>query len=86
MTLILAAKNTTKGSGNYTLLQETGQDQIVVFQTDSTQADSGARALAKGLSLVSVACLILFNTLLSSLTGSAPGAQHETVVPTGGWW
>ncbi len=85
MTLVLAAKDTTKGSANYTELIETGQDRIVVLQTDSTQADSSARAaLARGLSMVTVACLILFNTFLSSL-GSAGTQQHETVVPTVGW-
>lgn len=83
VTLVLSAKNTTNGASNYTAMAEVGLEELVVFQTDTTQPDSSARVLA-GLSLVSLTWLVLFNTLLASI-GSMTGVQRETVVPTLGW-
>ncbi|CAM9868929.1 unnamed protein product [Scytosiphon promiscuus] len=84
VTLVLSAKDTTKGATNYTELVEWGQEEIVVFQTDTTQPDNAARVLA-GLSLMTITWVILFNTLFASLGASGAQQQHEAVVPTLGW-
>lgn len=85
VTVILSAKNTTKGASNFTAMAEFGLDEIVVFQTDTTQPDNSARVLA-GMPLMTITSLVVFNTLLASI-GSTSGAQHETEVsvPTLGW-
>lgn len=83
MTLVLSAKNSTKGASNYTTLAQWGQEELVVFQTDTTQPDNAARVLA-GLSLMTITWVILFNTLFASL-GASGAQQHEAVVPTLGW-
>lgn len=81
MSVVLNAKQTTSGAGNFTALQEFGLDQLMVFQTDTSLPDSSGRVLA-GLSLVTLAWVLVLNTLLSSL-GSA--GERETVVPAMGW-
>lgn len=77
MSVVLNAKSTPAGQGNFTAMEEFGLDQIMVFQTDTSLEDSSGRVLA-GLSLVTLAWVFLLNTLLSTL-GS--GGERETVVP-----
>lgn len=80
VSVILNAEETAKGAGNFTAMQEYGLDQLMVFQTDTSLEDSSGRVLS-GLSLVTLAWVLLLNTLLTTL-GSA---QHETLVPALGW-
>lgn len=85
MSVVLNAKQTTKGAGNFTAMEEYGLDQLMVFQTDTSLADSSGRVLA-GLSVVTLAWVLTLNALLSmsmSTLGSAGG--HETMVPAVGW-
>lgn len=83
VTLVLSAKDSSKGASNYTELVEWGQEEIVVFQTDTTQPDNAARVLA-GLSLMTITWVMLFNTLFASF-GATGAQQHEAFVPTLGW-
>ena len=61
-----------------------GLDQIMVFQTDTTQDDSSARLLA-GLSVVTLTWLILFNTLFSALSSASANNNGNGAVPALGW-
>lgn len=87
VTVVVVADESSKANSNYTTMAAYGLDELIVFQTDTTQPDNGARVLA-GLSLMSLTWLILFNTLMASLGATSGGAQaatRETVVPATGW-
>ncbi|CAM9151049.1 unnamed protein product [Ectocarpus sp. 12 AP-2014] len=87
VTVVVIAKESTNPASNYTTMAEYGLDQVVVFQTDTTQPGNGARVLA-GLSLMSLSWLILFNTLMASLgatSGGTKATMREAVVPATGW-
>lgn len=66
VTLILSAK--PHRDSNITLLEEYGLDQIVVFQTDTTQPDSSGRLLLAKLSAATLAAVVLVNMVLSVFT------------------
>ncbi|CAM9143160.1 unnamed protein product [Ectocarpus fasciculatus] len=89
VTLVLVAKESPNPASNYTTMASYGLDQVVVFQTDTTQEDSGAARVLAGLSLMSLSWLILFNTLMASLGATSAGTQaaatRETMVPATGW-
>lgn len=83
MTLILSATDTTQGHANFTELADFGQEHVVVFQTDTTQAENTGKVLA-GLSGVALTWLILFNTLFATL-GSDNAQQGQQANPALGW-
>ena len=61
-----------------------GLDQVMVFQTDTTQEDSGAKLLA-GLSVVTLTWLILINTLFSALSYADTHHIGQATIPSLGW-
>lgn len=65
-------------------MESYGLDQIMVFQTDTTQDDSSARILA-GLSVVTLTWLILFNTLFSALSSASADHHGIGAIPALGW-
>lgn len=66
VTLILSAK--PHRDSNITALEVYGLDQLVVFQTDTTQPDSGGRLLLVRLSAATLAAVVLVNMVLSVFT------------------
>lgn len=83
VTLIVEA--TASDSANYTIMQEYGLGEVVVFQTDTTQADNSARVMA-GLSLLTLTWVMLLNTIFTSLGSSAADDDgRHGAVPTLGW-
>lgn len=81
VTLILSAKENK--NADVAALEAYGLDQVMVFQTDTTQEDSSARVLA-GLSLVTLTWLIVFNTLFAMLGPDRVQSAQQSI-PALGW-
>lgn len=84
VSVVLNAKQTADGAGNFTAMEEFGLHQMMVFQTDTSLPDSSARVVA-GLSLVTLAWVLLLNTLLSTTVAVGAAGERETVIPALGW-
>lgn len=82
VTLIVSAKENNRVDNS--VMESYGLDQIMVFQTDTTQDDSSARLLA-GLSVVTLTWLILFNTLFSALSSANANHHGNGAIPALGW-
>lgn len=81
VTLILTARE--HRLADLTEMEKYGLNEVVVFQTDTTQEDSSARVFA-GLSLVTLSWLIIINTLFAAF--ATGGVHHgQEPIPALGW-
>lgn len=69
---------------NISVMQDYGLDEAVVFQTDTTQPDSGAPKLLTSFSVVSLVWLAILNMVLASVGTDALWAGRQ-LSRTFGW-
>lgn len=79
ITLILTARESRLTSMTISVMQEYGLDEVVIFQTDTTQPDSG------GQQLLTSSWLVVLNMLLASAGAYAALWCGTQFPPTFGW-